>query len=147
MYYQEDLLEIYNSLVKFNDLVIKAPNPKPILVKFDKNTNITTFILGGMNISLLNPIYFSLALETIPEEGTYLLPEDYSNLMYNLQYVINSGELLKEKTLISPENYGFDVYSINPKDFLKGLEIIGSVRFISGNSWWFRFKTKLKYDL
>ncbi len=100
-----------------------------------------------MNISLLNPIYFSLAFETIPKEGTYLLPEDYNELMYNLQYVINSGELLKEKTLISPENYGFDVYCIKPKEFLKGLTVIGRIRFISGTSWWFRTKTKLRYNL
>ena len=67
--------------------------------------------------------------------------------MYNLSSLISSGRLLDDRICLSPENYGFDVYGVNLKEFWKGPEILGTVRFVSGNSWLFRFITKRKYKL
>lgn len=144
--FQEDILEIYNSLVVFNDAIMKAPNPKPITVRLEKETNFLIFENAGISVRVLNTVYFCLGLEDLKKE-TYLLPEDYDNLMASLQYLIKSGYLLNERTLVSPENYGFDVYAVFPKEYLKGLQLVAGVRFISGNSWWFKLKTKLRYGL
>lgn len=144
--FQEDILEIYNSLVIFNDAIMKTPNPKPITVRLEKETNFLIFETTGISVRILNTVYLCLGLEDLEKE-TYLLPEDYDNLMASLQYLIKSGYLLNEKTLVSPENYGFDVYAVFPKEYLKGLQFVAGVRFISGNSWWFKLKTKLRYGL
>lgn len=144
--FQDDILEIYNSLVVFNDVVIKKPSPKPIFVKYDPESTHLIFTTEGITVRLNNIIFYSLALETI-SDGTYLLPEDYDSLMGSLQYMIKSGELIKEKTLLSPENFGFDIYCVNYKEYKKGLQFFAGARFISGNSWWFKLKTKLKYNL
>ena len=55
--------------------------------------------------------------------------------------------ITENRTCVSPENYGFDVYAVNIRELYKGPEIIGSVRFVSGTSWFFKWKTKRKYKL
>lgn len=78
---------------------------------------------------------------------TYLLPEDYDYLMSTLQSLIASGELIKPRTCLGPENYGFNVYSTNINEMYKGPDVIGQVKFISGTSWLFKFRTRKKYKL
>jgi len=143
---QEDLRELSNNLQLFNDLVINTDNPKPIKVWFDNNSKSLAFELQGISVRIPTLNYYCLALEEL-EEPTYLLPEDYDNLMYNLQKVILSGELIKERTCLSPENWGFNIFSTNLREFYKGPNIISKVRFISGKSWLFKFITKKKYNL
>lgn len=143
---QDDILEIYNSLVMFNDNTIKSSFPVPIKVWYEKESRLLVFEQKGISVRLWTPLYYCLGLEDL-EKPTYLLPEDYDNLMFNLQQLINSGELLKDRTILSPENNGFDIYATNSRELDKGLDIIGTVRFVSGNSWLFKLITKLKYKL
>lgn len=143
---QNDLLEIYNSLVLFSDDIIKNDRPGPISVWFEKDARLLTFEYKGKSARLPLPNYYSLALEEL-EKPTYLLPNDYDLLMYNLQKLINSGKLIEDRTCLSPENYGFDVYAVNLREAWKGPDLIGSVRFVSGNSWLFKLITKIKYNL
>jgi len=141
---QDDILEIYNSLVLFSDDIVKSKFPLPIRVRYEKESRLLVMETKGKSVRLYLPVYYCLDLESIQKE-TYLLPEDYDYLMSTLQYLINSGELIKERTIISPENYGFDIYGTNLKELWKGPDIIGRVRFISSNSWFFKIKTRLKY--
>ena len=67
--------------------------------------------------------------------------------MSNLLSLLNSGELIKDRTALSPENYGFDIYAVNMRELQKGPDVIGRVRFISGTSWLFKFIVKRKYKL
>lgn len=143
---QDDLLEIYNSLVEFNNGTIKSKFPTPIKVNFEKESNLLVFEQGGVSVRLRLPIYYCLGISDI--KNTYLLPKDYDYLMSTLQYlIIDSGELIKPRTCLSPENYGFDIYSVDMKEIWKGPNIIGKVRFISGNSWLFKLIVKFKYKL
>ena len=67
--------------------------------------------------------------------------------MSTLQELINSGVLIRERTCLSPENYGFDIFSVDLKELWKGPGIVGKVRFISGKSWLFKKLVKRKYKL
>jgi hypothetical protein len=141
---QNDLLEIYNSLVVFSDDTVKSNLPTPIKVWYEKDSRLLVMEQAGVSVRLRFPIYYCLGLEDL-YKPTYLLPEDYDYLMTTMQNLINSGELLKDRINISPEDYGFDVYSVNEKELWKGPGIIGSIRFISGLSWWFKYRVKRKY--
>ena len=148
MVLQEDILEIYNSLTIFNKTTIQTDNPSPILVYFDEESvgSPLVFEQKGITARLRLPIYYCLGLEDL-KKPTYLLPKDYDSLMANLQKIIYDERILDGKTNLSPENYGFDIYAVNMREFTKGLEMMGSVRFISGNSWLFKLYTKWKYKL
>ena len=143
---QNDILEIYNSLVVFSDDTVKSNFPIPIKVKYEKESNLLVFEQKGKSVRLGLPVYYCLALDEL-EKPTYLLPEDYDYLMSNLLDLLNSGELIKDRTALSPENYGFDIYAVNMREFWKGPDIIGRVRFISGTSWLFKFIVKRKYKI
>lgn len=142
---QNDLLDIYNNLVIFSKATLQEEIQRPIVVRFDKEFNSVVFEQQGNSVRLSLPIYYSLGLDSIKE--TYLLPKDYDSLMSNLSRLIASGKLLEDRVCLSPENYGFDIYYVDMKQFWKGPEIIGRIRFISGNSWLFKFITKIKYEI
>lgn len=142
---QNDLLDIYNNLVIFSKATLQEEIQRPIVVKFDKEFNSVVFEQQGNSVRLSLPIYYSLGLDSIKE--TYLLPKDYDSLMSNLSRLVASGKLLEDRVCLSPENYGFDIYYVDMKQFWKGPEIIGRIRFISGNSWLFKFITKIKYEI
>lgn len=143
---QNDILEIYNTLVTFSKGTVDSKFPLPITVRFDENTNAVVFEQKGISVRMILPMYYSLALVDL-KKPTYLLPEDYDYLMSTLQGLIGSGVLIRDRVCISPENYGFDIYCLDPKEFSKGPDLLGQIRFISGNSWFFKFKTKRKYKL
>jgi len=143
---QDDLIEIYNNLLIFNKNTLLVDKPIPITVKFEKENNTVYFEQKGNSIRLSLPIYYCLGLSDI-KKYTYLLPNDYDYLMQSLSTVISSGKLLDDRVCLSPENYGFDIYEVDLKEFWKGPEIIGSIRFVSGNSYIFRLLTKLKYKI
>lgn len=142
---QNDLLDIYNNLVIFSKATLQEEIQRPIVVRFDKEFNSVVFEQQGNSVRLSLPIYYSLGLDSIKE--TYLLPKDYDSLMSNLSRLVASGKLLEDRVCLSPENYGFDIYYVDMKQFWKGPEIIGRIRFISGNSWLFKFITKIKYEI
>jgi len=143
---QDDLIELYNSLLAFNKNTIVTDNPIPIKVSFSKESNSLVFEQKGISIHTALPIYYSLGLNEI-KKPTYLLPRDYDYLMQSLSGVIGSGKLLEEKVCISPENYGFDIYLVDFREFWKGPDKIGTIRFVSGNSWIFRQIVKFKFKL
>lgn len=142
---QEDLLSIYNTLVMFNE-TLTMYNPKPIKVWYEPDSKLLVFEQKNKSARLYAPIYYTLGLEDLVKP-TYLLPNDYDALMYNLQSVINSGILLKDRTILSPENFGFDIYATEPKELHKGPEVVGKMRFISGTSWLFKKYVEFKYKL
>lgn len=142
--FQDDLLEIYNNLLIFNDEVLLAENPQPIKVHFEKANNSLVFEHNGKSCRLRLPVYYCLGLDEL-EKPTYLLPGDYDSLMWTLSHVIGLGILLEDRTCLSPENYGFDIYSVNINEFWKGPFVVGHIRFVSGTSWLFKFITKRRF--
>jgi hypothetical protein len=145
---QNDLLEIYNNLVEFSKTTVLTDRPIPITVKYEKDGVGSPLLLEqkGISVRLRLPIYYCLGLDSI-KKPTYLLPDDYNYLMSTLQSMIADDRILDDRTCLSPENYGFDIYAIDLREFSKGPDKIGSIRFISGNSWLFRLFTKWKYKL
>lgn len=142
---QNDLVEIYNNLTIFSKVTLDPKNPKPIKVCYKEDEGYqVVFEQEGTSVRLGRLIYYCLGLEDLGKI-TYLLPEDYDYLMSTLQSLIASGELIKERTALSPENYGFDIYGVDLKQFGKGPTILGQVRFVSGTSWLFKLITKYKY--
>lgn len=144
---QNDLLEIYNSLLIFNKDTIVTQQPVPIKVSYEEKYGMLLFEQRGNSVRLQLPIYYCLAFETLANNPTYLLPKDYDELMASLSELLASGVLIEDRTCISPENYGFDVYSVNMKEFWKGTSRIGRIRFISGTSWLFKLITRRRYKL
>lgn len=141
---QNDVLEIYNSLVVFSDNTIKSKFPVPISVKFDTEFNALRFEQKGKTVLLQVLTNYCLGLSDLTEP-TWLLPEDYDYIMSSMQSVIASGDLLKPKTCLSPENYGFNLFAVNPEEPAEGPGIIAQIKFISGTSWLFKLLTKRKY--
>lgn len=143
---QDDLLEIYNSLVGFSNDTLTTRFPKPIKVWFEKESRLLVFEQNNRSVRLGLPCYYFLDLGSL-EKPSYLLPNDYDYLMSNLQDMIASGVLTKNRTLVSPENRGFDVYSADVRQLWKGPEIVGRCRFVSGTSWLFKWWTRRKYGV
>lgn len=145
---QEDLLEIYNNLVELSRIVQDEHNPVPVKVWFDSEGlgSPLVFEAKGTTVRLRLPIYYCLGLEDIKKE-TYLLPKDYIETMTNLLSIIQDSRILDQRTCLSPENYGFDIYALDYSQFSKGLEKMGKVRFVSGTSFLFKLITKWKYKL
>lgn len=147
----DDLKSLYNDLTQFSKPVVESQFPKPIKVQFSKEYNALFFECGSISLFSQIPVYYSLALWEDISKPTWLLPEDYDVLMSNLFAVIMDpkGYLLKERTCLSPQNYGFDIYVQDPNQMWKGPEIISEIRFISGKNriWkkWIerKYKTKL----
>lgn len=141
---QTDLLDLYNALVPFSAKTLDPKLPCPIKVQFIKNDNQVIFEQGGLSIRLVLPLYYCLGLDSF-KKSTYLLPNDYDYLMSTLQSLISSGKLIEDRTCLSPENYGFDIYGVNLKEFNKGPGILGKIRIVSGTSWIFKKYVKFKY--
>jgi hypothetical protein len=143
---QNDLLEIYNSLVVFSSTTITTKFPKPIIVWYEKDSRLLVFEQSGQSVRLGIPVYYCLDLEGI-QQKTYLLPKDYDYLMSTLQELINTGVLINNRTCLSPENYGFDIYGVNIKELWKGPDVLGKIRFVSGKSWLFKRIVKRRFKL
>ncbi len=143
---QDDILEIYNNLVVFSKTTVTTKFPLPIEVHYEKESRLLVLEQKGISVRIGLPVYYCLDLEGI-QKTTYLLPEDYNYLMSTLQELINSGVLIRERTCLSPENYGFNIFSVDLKELWKGPEVVGKVRFISGKSWLFKKLVKRKYKL
>lgn len=144
----DDLKGLYNDLTTFSKTTIESQFPKPIKVQFSKEYNALCFEQEGKLIFSQIPTHYCLGLwEDIGKEPTWLLPEDYDALMSNLYAVIMDpkGYLLRDRTCLSPQLYGFDIYVQDPNQMWKGPEIIASLRFISGKNWLWKKWISRKY--
>lgn len=139
---QEDLLNIYNTLVIFNKDTIVNPFPIPIKVRFDKESSFLIYEQRGNIVSLFQPIYYCHGLNNL--KPTLLLPNDYDLLMYNLKAAIDSGKLLEDRTTLTPTEFGFDIYSTDQTELFKGPKLVASCKLVSSNNWLFRFISKLR---
>ena len=147
---QNDLLEIYNSLVIFNKETIKTQFPSPIKVWYEgkESNGLLAFQQKGNIVRLWLPKYYCLDLDELEgKHYSYLTPEGYDELMFNLQRAINSGELIKDRTCLSPENLGFDIYATDISQQWKGPDFIASMRFVSGKGFLYRWWIEHKYNL
>lgn len=145
---QNDILEIYNSLIVFSETTINIPRPTPIKVYFEKESRLLVFEQKGKSVRLWVPVYYCLGLEDLSESKPgYLLPDGYDYLMSELQNIIYSKRLLNDRTTLSPENYGFDIYDVDQAELWKGPEVKAQIKFISGSGWIFRWLVKRKYKL
>lgn len=133
----DDLKSLYNDLTIFNEGTILNQFPLPIKVQFSKDHNALFFEQRGKSILSHVPAYYCLGLRENLTKPTWLLPQDYDQLMASLLHLIMDGKgyLLRDRTCLAPENYGFTVYSQEPYEPWKGPELIASIRFISGNNW------------
>lgn len=139
---QEDLLNIYNTLVIFNKDTIVNPFPIPIKVRFDKESSFLIYEQRGNIVSLFQPIYYCHGLSNL--KPTLLLPNDYDLLMYNLKAAIDSGKLLEDRTTLTPTEFGFDIYSTDQTELFKGPKLVASCKLVSSNNWLFRLISKLR---
>lgn len=144
---QNDLIEIYNNLTVFSKRTLDEKLPElPITVKYDITSRQLIFSQEGKSVRMQIPVYYCLGLDSLTK-STYLLPKDYDYLMKTLQSLAYSGELIKDRTCLSPENFGFDIYGVNLDEFEKGPKILGEIRFVSGHGWIFRHLVKFFYKL
>lgn len=143
---QEDIIDIYNTLADFSKDTLLAPVQLPIRVGYSESLNSLTFEQRGRKVSIPVLNYYCKNLKLIKE--TYLIPADYDLLMGSLTRIIDSGSLLNDRVCISPVKYGFEVFETKPTFQLvkEGPQMIGKVRFISGNSWLFKKLIKLRYE-
>lgn len=146
----DDLKGLYNELTVFSKQTVESQFPKPIKVQFSQEYQALFFEQSGKSLFTQVPVYYSLGLWEDLQNPTWLLPEDYDRLMSSLFSLImdQNGYLLKERTCLAPQNYGFDIYIQDPIQPWKGPEIITEIRFISGKSWlwkkWIERKYKIK---
>lgn len=137
---QDDLRELYNQLIVFSSSI---DGDTPIKVSFIEEECSLRFELDGKSVYTLAPFYCSLDMDKVKD--TYLLMRDYRKLLDSLKYLLTEGILVRERVMIVPEKYGFDVVETKntTKDaVVEGPKILATIRFISGNSWFFRFMTK-----
>lgn len=68
-------------------------------------------------------------------------------MMKSLRKLIDSGRLLDERILISPDDYGFSVMETNRSAQEFGPLVISNVKIISSNWWLFRKIMQIRYKL
>lgn len=139
---QDDILEVYNMLTDFSSSTLSG---LPIKVEYSESLNALCFEQKGLRVAISVLNYYCENLKHLKE--TYLLPEDYDILMSSLSGVIESGVLIHDRVCVAPVKYGFMIYetpgqTISLKD---GPQLLGDLRFVSGNSWLFKKIIKFKY--
>jgi hypothetical protein len=139
---QDDILEIYNSLVELSDAVLGI-NPCPVSVSWNSGTNCLLFECKGKGVYLRALNYYILRPDKL--KPGWLLPEDYDELMSSLSRVIKSSRLLEDRICVIPWGTGFEIYMADQRNLSKGVQFFGSFKIISGTGWWFGWKTKHKY--
>jgi hypothetical protein len=140
---QEDLLEIYNSLVIFSKETLEGPVPIPIKVTYDIEYKALVFNQRGKTVYLQLPNNYSMELSNIKD--SFILPEDYDYIMSTLSSLIGSGVLLKERTTVAPVKFGFDIYTPDPAKPELGSQVIGKIRFVSSCNPIWKWITSRKY--
>jgi hypothetical protein len=140
---QEDLLEIYNSLVIFSKETLEGPVPIPIKVTYNLEHKSLVYTQRGKTVYLQMPNNYSKELINIKD--SFLLAEDYDYVMSTLSSLIGAGILLKDRTTVAPMKYGFDLYSPDPLKMELGSQIIGRIRFVSSCNPIWKWITNRKY--
>lgn len=132
----EDLLGLYNSL-------ISADVNVPIGVTYSRQNRCLVFSQYSwrMDSSVLN--YYCSNLTEI--KNTVLLPEDTKELLDTLKLLVESGQLLNGRILISPTRYGMDIYKANPMNLSLGPIKLGSIKLVTSNNWLFRLIVRLRF--
>lgn len=132
----EDLLGLYNSL-------ISADVNVPIGVTYSRQNRCLVFSQYSwrMDSSVLN--YYCSNLTEI--KNTVLLPEDTKELLDTLKSLVESGQLLNGRILISPTRYGMDIYKSNPMNLSLGPIKLGSIKLVTSNNWLFRLIVRLRF--
>lgn len=142
---QDDILGFYNSLQIFSDVTLKGAVKIPIKVHYDENNGSLCFEQRGKTAHLRILNYYAGRLREI--KNSWLLPSDYDELMAAMSSMINSGVLIKSRVLVSPEYFGFDIYTTATNEAKRGPRIVAELRFVSGNSWFFRKLVEYKYRI
>lgn len=142
---QDDILNIYNSLTDFSANTLLSPVKLPIRVTYSESLNALCFEQKGLKIAISILNYYCRELNNL--RNTYLYPEDYDRLMSSLSGLISSGVLLHDRICLSPDKYGFSLYDTEQKITLlkKGPQLLTSIKFVSGNSWFFKKVTQFRY--
>lgn len=131
-----DLLELYNNLIN-----VKVDLPVGVMYSKPNRCVVFTQYSWRMDVSMLN--YYCSDLVKI--KRTILLPEDLRKLLDNLKLLINSPMITKDKVLVSPTKYGFNVYRTNPNNLSLGPIKLGEIKLISSNNWLFRKIVNIRY--
>lgn len=140
---QDDILELYNTLTEFSDRTLQGLIHYPIHVYYDDEFKSVCFEQKGKKIVLSVLNYYCENLKNL--KNSYLLPKDYDSLMFSLSEMIKSGSMLHDRICVSPMKYGFSLYETSGRSYESGPLEIGTAKFVSGNSWLFRFMVKLRY--
>lgn len=139
---QDDLLEVYNNLVELNEVVL-GDNPCPVAVEYDEGMGCLSFKVPQKGLYLRPLNWYIIRPDQV--KPTWLLPEDYDELMAGLQKVIKAGRLVQERICLAPKESGFDLYLADSRNLSRGAALIGEFRFWSGTGKWFNWTTKRKY--
>lgn len=99
--YQEDLLDVYNSLTVFNENY-------PVGVTYNKDLRNIVMIQKGVSVNIPKLNHYCLELSKINK--CILKPRDFDSFMWQLKKLIESGSLNYDRLLFSPKKYGFDIF-------------------------------------
>lgn len=131
-----DLLELYNNLIN-----VKVDIPVGVMYSRLNKCLVFTQYSWRMDVGILN--YYCKDLINL--RRTVLSPEDTRNLLDTLKSLITSAQLGKDRILISPIKYGMEIYRANPMNLGLGPIKLGTLRFVTSNSWLFRKVVNFKY--
>lgn len=137
---QDDILGVYNSLTEFSDGTLT--NGLPLKVKYDESFNALSFEQRGKKVMIQSLNYYCENLKFL---DTYMLPVEYNNLMQSLANLIGSGIMIRDRIMISPKKYGFDLYETDGMNLKEGPQRIASIELVYWNSWVFRKYVELIY--
>ena len=137
---QEDIIDVYNSLTEFSDNTLM--NGLPIRVRYEESMNAVSFEQRGKKVVIQSLNYYCENLKFL---NTYILPIEYDNLMQSLATLIGSGIMIRERLLVAPKAYGFDLYETDGMNLKEGPQKLASIELVFWNSWFFRKYVELIY--
>ena len=130
---QDDILGVYNSLTEFSNNTLI--NGYPIKVKYEESFNAVSFEQLGKKVIVQSLNYYCESLKFL---DTYILPREYDILMQSLANLIGSGVMIRERIMVSPRKYGFDLYETDMSNLKDGPQRVASIELVFWNSWLFR---------
>ena len=137
---QDDIIGVYNSLAEFSDNTLT--NGLPIRVKYEESFNAVSFEQRGKKVMVQSLNYYCENLKFL---DTYIMPVEYDGLMQSLASLIGSGIMIRERVMVSPKKYGFDLYETDGMNLKEGPQRIASIELVYWNSWLFRKYVELIY--
>lgn len=114
----------------------------PIRVRYLEDYKCLSFTQANHRASF--PQLNSYCFDLFKIKETFLLAVDYNRMMRTLKILLESGDLLNDRILISPEKYGFTIYKSTMMMDLGPLEVC-SIKLITSNNWLFRLISKKKF--